>query len=314
MHAGRACLRGSGGHRLRRHRIGAGRRRRGLRRHGGILRCRECIDCTPNCVGKACGDDGCGGSCGDCGDGNPCTADQCFNGICAHSDIENCCLSDDECVDEDKCTDDTCTGNVCWHLDICCQTHEECLNEDECTYDFCSASEFCAHKPTNGQGCCPKYGLWEGFEDGDLSAAQNVASPYTAHPWSVVTDQAHSGSHSAMGWTAGLENDTAILGYPGLTIPPTGGTLSFWVKGESMGTSQAACQPSHPRFEARVNGYPAFQWCYNGSDWQQQVLDLAAWAGQEVSVDFVTTRGTNGNSGGGPRFWLDDIEMNVNCP
>ena len=28
--------------------------------------------CTPNCDGKKCGDDGCGGSCGKCDDGQVC--------------------------------------------------------------------------------------------------------------------------------------------------------------------------------------------------------------------------------------------------
>ena len=30
--------------------------------------------CTPDCLGKACGDDGCGGNCGDCAKGEECTA------------------------------------------------------------------------------------------------------------------------------------------------------------------------------------------------------------------------------------------------
>jgi len=33
--------------------------------------------CTPDCEGKQCGDDGCGGSCGTCDDGNDCTQDTC---------------------------------------------------------------------------------------------------------------------------------------------------------------------------------------------------------------------------------------------
>ena len=36
--------------------------------------------CTPNCVGKTCGDNGCGGSCGTCGSGQTCT-----NGSCVAS-------------------------------------------------------------------------------------------------------------------------------------------------------------------------------------------------------------------------------------
>ena len=33
--------------------------------------------CTPNCAGKACGDDGCGGSCGECGEGYECDEGSC---------------------------------------------------------------------------------------------------------------------------------------------------------------------------------------------------------------------------------------------
>src|SRR5262249_26329025 len=32
-------------------------------------------DCMPNCVGRVCGDDGCGGSCGTCGAALGCTVD-----------------------------------------------------------------------------------------------------------------------------------------------------------------------------------------------------------------------------------------------
>ena len=31
------------------------------------------VACTPDCLGKTCGDDGCGGTCGNCGDGEVCT-------------------------------------------------------------------------------------------------------------------------------------------------------------------------------------------------------------------------------------------------
>jgi MYXO-CTERM domain-containing protein len=34
-------------------------------------------DCTPQCSGKTCGDDGCGGSCGNCAAGESCDANQC---------------------------------------------------------------------------------------------------------------------------------------------------------------------------------------------------------------------------------------------
>ncbi len=41
-------------------------------------------DCTPQCDGKTCGEDGCGGTCGTCGDGDLCVAGSC------RSDCESC--------------------------------------------------------------------------------------------------------------------------------------------------------------------------------------------------------------------------------
>ena len=44
----------------------------------------NCVDgnciCQPNCGGKECGDDGCGGSCGSCPDGQNCSGGQCVEG------------------------------------------------------------------------------------------------------------------------------------------------------------------------------------------------------------------------------------------
>ena len=38
-----------------------------------------CLDCTTNCTGRQCGDDGCGGQCGTCGAGQSCVADRCVS-------------------------------------------------------------------------------------------------------------------------------------------------------------------------------------------------------------------------------------------
>ena len=44
---------------------------------GNGQKCYKGICCTPNCFGKSCGDDGCGGSCGTCPDDYVCDNDQC---------------------------------------------------------------------------------------------------------------------------------------------------------------------------------------------------------------------------------------------
>lgn len=37
----------------------------------------QCVTCSPNCVGKECGSDGCGGSCGSCTEGKVCVEGEC---------------------------------------------------------------------------------------------------------------------------------------------------------------------------------------------------------------------------------------------
>ncbi len=94
----------------------------------------QCVPgCTPQCSGKECGDDGCGGSCGTCGPGQMCVAGQCkvdctpqcagkecgdngcggVCGVCAPGDscVGGQCMSG--CVPDCKgkqCGDDGCGG------------------------------------------------------------------------------------------------------------------------------------------------------------------------------------------------------------
>jgi len=73
----------------------------------------QCVDCQPQCDGKECGDNGCGGECGSCDDLDACTDDSCGAGICEHAQIPDCCTSDETCDDdgdgipnsEDNCVD-----------------------------------------------------------------------------------------------------------------------------------------------------------------------------------------------------------------
>ncbi|TNF28091.1 MAG: hypothetical protein EP329_18445, partial [Deltaproteobacteria bacterium] len=57
----------------------------------------QCVSCVPNCLSKQCGDDGCGGSCGECTGGDVCDAGWC----------EAPCVAD--CAGR-VCGDDGCGG------------------------------------------------------------------------------------------------------------------------------------------------------------------------------------------------------------
>ena len=67
---------------------------------------RPCVPCTPNCSGKQCGDNGCGGSCGSCSGGLSCKSGQCVNACdeCLHSchGMSSCCTGCN-CMCEDEC-------------------------------------------------------------------------------------------------------------------------------------------------------------------------------------------------------------------
>jgi len=140
----------------------------------------DCGSCTSNCVGKVCGDNGCGGSCGtcpsgsscsngvcvssasncgNCDDNNPCTFDTCFNGQCVHDNNEelpgcssiNCIPSctgkscgNDECGGScGSCSiDETCKAGTC-EKNKACNFDSECDDNDRCTKDKCDSVSGC---------------------------------------------------------------------------------------------------------------------------------------------------------------------------
>ncbi len=97
--------------------------------------------CQPDCAGKLCGDDGCGGSCGDCPDFGSCQPD----GSCA------ACVP---ACDGKACGDDSCGGSC-----------GDCLGDDEvCTADgqceVCVPD--CDGKTCGDDGCGGQCGTCEG--------------------------------------------------------------------------------------------------------------------------------------------------------
>lgn len=80
----------------------------------------QLIVCQPDCAGKTCGDDGCGGSCGVCDDGNPCT--------------NNICIANGICMYENKANETPCEGGKCINGECVCQS--DCAGK-ECGDDGC---------------------------------------------------------------------------------------------------------------------------------------------------------------------------------
>lgn len=71
--------------------------------------------CTPQCQGRTCGDDRCGGSCGTCGGDKTFCANDCVDGQCVFSSSKLC--KDRECGFDPVCPGESCgacaAGNTC---------------------------------------------------------------------------------------------------------------------------------------------------------------------------------------------------------
>ena len=94
------------------------------------------IPCIPDCDGKECGDDGCGGSCGGCVDEDPCNGEEtCEDNQC----VEGTAL---ECDDENPCTTDSCIeGEGCKNVPVPDKAEPACDDGNPCTNDECVSGE-----------------------------------------------------------------------------------------------------------------------------------------------------------------------------
>ena len=116
---------------------------------GGILllsasACGGDDDCKPNCEGRECGDDGCGGICGTCEEGESCNP-----------------LG--QCIDE-SCVPD-CSGRECGPDPVCgqpcppgCDDGETCNEDGQCIDESCvpdCSDRECGPDPVCGQPCPP---------------------------------------------------------------------------------------------------------------------------------------------------------------
>ncbi len=161
---------------------------------GGAYHVFETPDCTPQCAGKQCGDNGCGGICGTCCADQTCQGGQCAGGLgCAPSDQAGCggcaceeCVCDmdayccngqwdDICASEcmEHCggcpTEGDCTGKECGG-DGCGGDCGACVGDEACVLGVCGSPcvPDCDGKDCGGDGCggvCGECG--EGFVCGD---------------------------------------------------------------------------------------------------------------------------------------------------
>jgi len=133
--------------------------------------------CFPDCVGKNCGNDGCGGTCGECAEGTVCDPNgykcwecSCEGKQCGEDECGNSC---GECEGEASCNNGVCVPKGCAPLEgpgcggcdcedcvcaidsYCCDTMWDSICAgicgDDC--DGCPCAPDCLFKECGGDGC-----------------------------------------------------------------------------------------------------------------------------------------------------------------
>ena len=265
----------------------------------------ECTKCFPDCFGKECGDDGCGGACGNCDDGNPCTQEQCQEDVfmCTTSVVADCCLADEECADDDSCTLESCVANKCESSFVCCESHNQCDDgDDNCTHDLCLNSH-CWHKPIPEASCCPGFAVYEGFEFQTLPGWNLAAGGNKS--WAVSDVEPFEGGYSLHCPKA---QKGAVVALPGpIFVPANGAALQFYYR--TVSWNVVDCQSMGLRVS--INQLPADLVCQAAPEWTLYSLDLSAWAGQEVQVTIQYLMEDKDNPE--HAVFIDELKLTMPC-
>jgi hypothetical protein len=302
------------------------------------LNAKDCDDgnvCTlDNCAFKKCKNvklpaTQCCAAAVDCDDGNLCTQDLCPTvGLpCAHTQTDaNCCVGVGDCNDQDACTVDACTKNQCKHKNQCCATAADCNDGDDvCTTETCVSGDvpgglMCQWTKVKAPGCCEPEILVADFEAG-LGTQLTLQNAHPTVKWqTVLGKRAHGGTGALYygnpdaGNYSGASTTGTVATTP-LTLPEGEKlTLSFWLY---MDTESGT---SYDSFLVRVlssGGPPTQVWAKNSpgfvmKSWFEATIDLAKWAGQTVTIQFVfdsMDEVANETEG----VYLDDLSITRSC-
>jgi hypothetical protein len=141
--------------------------------------CHNSICCTPQCAGKDCGDNACGGSCGDCGSGG-----SCYNG---------------SCVCGPQCSGKECGSDGCGGSCGSCGAQETCNDAGQCVYD--QQSSGCVAGGGNVPAemvCIEQLGILIDRYEASKGSGNKAVSVKGASPWTAVSwEQATAGCAAA---------------------------------------------------------------------------------------------------------------------
>ncbi len=127
----------------------------------------DACTCVPECDGKGCGADGCGGSCGTCDDDNACTLDICQEGgTCVHpaGNEGQACAGAGLCVG--ACQAGGCVETA---VEVCNGVDDDCDDAIDEAADACPPLQHC-EGTSCVDDCSPVNGAWTGWDCGTCSA------------------------------------------------------------------------------------------------------------------------------------------------
>jgi len=269
----------------------------------GPLDCDDGNDCTLDSCDP---DSGClhENKVGPCDDGNPCTAnDICVNGICVGGEfVPGCCNSDEDCDDGWPCTIGICKESGCVAIPA------DCDDGNDCTGDTCYDGE--CHNDPLVQGQI----VWaETFDDG-FADAWGFTSNSAKVGWQVddkrfvsEPNSLYMGNPAVHNYQDGDNKIDARAWTPPIHLPEAPVTLRFQVWAAT--DTKEYCP--FDVFRLLANEVTVFEKCdWNTGGWQQQKVDLAGLAGEDVVLEF-RFYSTDGLYNNGEGFYIDDLQLVV---
>ena len=240
--------------------------------------------CVPDCVGRICGGDGCGGSCGQCG-----TGEFCANGTTCMLDCDKAVCGGDICCDHTCCGDECCSaGQLCIDERFCCAPH---CGGKVCGDDGCGGS--CGTCPA---GCECRYGGCECCEDACpteglrecLGSAWRQCGDFDADPcleWGDKKPCGGGGCDSATGQCVGCAEACADLACGAVMACDCGGCF-----GCADRCVEHACVPTeHVAAECHEGD---LEWADSCGDWEGDLAeDCACGCAQGACLPAICTAG-----------------------
>ena len=228
--------------------------------------------CTPACLGKECGPDGCGGSCGECLEG------YCDDGLCVTVCVPVCPLGV-------ACGPDGCGGSC-----GSCDPGEACGSGGVCEpcVPICGGSAECG-----ADGCAGTCGFCDGGDT--CSATGQCVSGCDCQGVSCTGDgfeaPVPSDDGSLAGWS--WQGDAQVIEHLGATPSPEGEQMALVSTGliieENGALWKAFCPPAGPttlEFEWRFYSEEFVEWC--GSGFQDQ-FQVSVMTGDAFEVLYTVT-------------------------